>query len=139
MAVIEHDAATRGWSERATAARVLVGAWGALLTVLTGLPVVVALARGFDPYDIAEGRAVAYLSLTVLLTGLVCLGAAARGTRRWAWGLVALASALLALAALVNLQDGGSIVAPVWRLTLCTSLALLPGLLLLVPRPRDGR
>lgn len=135
MAVAENLAPTQSWSRRVTLPQLVALCWGTILTALTAAPLVVALVRGFDPYDLADSPAPAYLAVGVLVTGVLCLGAGVSGSRRWGWALMAAAPLLLALAGVVNVQLNGSALDSPWRLLGCAAVALVPGLLILARRP----
>lgn len=119
-----------------TGRRLVALSWGALLVLLTGVPLVVALAQGSDPYDVADSTfpAPAWLTFGVLGVGLLTLVAAVSGRRRVGWVLLAAAPVVMMLAGLVNLDLSGSFTSPLWRVAAFGLVALVPAALLLLPR-----
>lgn len=122
--------------------RMVALGWGSFLVALAGIPLVVALAQGFDPYD-SEGvglDAAALLTVAWLVVGVVSMAGAITGNRGWAWPLILAVPVLVALGLMVN-ADLGDWASPVWRPVLAAGAALFPALLLRrepLPQPVTG-
>ncbi len=122
--------------------RLVALGWGSFLVALAGIPLVVALAQGFDPYD-SEGAglsAAALLTVAWLAVGGVSVAGAITGNRAWAWPLILAVPVLVALGLLVNAGEGDW-ASPAWRPVIAAGAALVPALLLRrepVPQPVTG-